>query len=254
MSPTAFKQQLLQLIAEIEECHDLCQKIRRTRSLGSTHESIDLFQKDILPSALKIEDAYRAEVASVGSRMDLGDETARSQLNRSIRDLQLTVSTRLAEIASPRRHDHVQVESPGFKKLRERWWKIIRDVLDILSELGRRLSSMKAIPPGLSPEEFARRADIRNYVSVPDRKVAPRSDEMIVKNKDLEKLMSHMKNSWVEIEEQGLPAWQNAFDAAKIVFHKPSGFIQPLSKHVRFPEPEWRGRGSSHSGSTRGGW
>lgn len=247
MSPRAFEQLLGQLTAEIEECDNLCQAIRRNRCVGSTTTALDGFQLDLLSMASKLNSKYREYRVANGSRMETGDDQARSELNNHIRDLQLTIQSRLLEIANNRipRNSNGMV-SPHFGQLHERYLKICSGVATTINSLGIRFRSEKAFIA--RPEE---------YRSSPEREVrrsyraekVPRSDESIVLNRDLEKLVAHMKNSWVEIEDRsGRLAWENAFDSKILVHKRPSGFIKQ-ARHVRIQEPSEAGY---WSGSSRG--
>lgn len=231
MSPTAFKQQVSQLIAELEKCDDLCQAIRANRRVGSTTEALDLLQHDILSSATSIDSQFKTLRSIIGSRADLGDEVSRSNLNHSIRELQLTVQTRLSEVAYKRRGERDPIEVPGFRKLNERWVKIHFDVSETIESLGLRLKSKvetvtpKPVLKKTSPEPTTR---------------VPRYDESIISNGQLEDFIAHMKNSWEERESRGEIYYVNVFDRAKTQWERPTGaFIKalPARKTVRVQEP-----------------
>ncbi|CZR59514.1 uncharacterized protein PAC_09406 [Phialocephala subalpina] len=229
MSPTAFKQQISQLITDLEKCDDLCQAIRANRRVGSTTEALDLLQSDILSSATSIDSQFKTLRSIIGSRMDLGDEVSRTNLNHSIQELQLTVQPRLSEIAHKRRRERDPIEVPGFRKLHERWVKIHFDVSEALDSLGLRLKSVTVTPKPVlkktNPEPTTR---------------VPRYDEQIISNRQLEEFVAHMKNSWEERESRGEIYYVNAYDK-KTQWERPAGaFIKalPARKTVRVQEPE----------------
>ncbi|KAF8855521.1 hypothetical protein BDZ45DRAFT_560284, partial [Acephala macrosclerotiorum] len=214
-----FKQQVLQLIIELEKCDDLCQAIRANRRVGSKTEALDLLQHDILSSATSIDSQFKTFRSTVGSRMDLGDEVSRTNLNHSIRELQLTVQARLSEIAYKRRGERDPVEVPGFRKLHERWVKIHFDVSETFESLGRRLKSKVET---VTPRPVLKK-------TAPESIRVPRYDESVISDRQLGDIVAHMKNSWEEREERGEIYYVNVFNKEKTQWERPSGaFIKAL--------------------------
>ncbi|KAE8448956.1 hypothetical protein EG329_008752 [Mollisiaceae sp. DMI_Dod_QoI] len=254
MSPTAFKQQIAQLVSELEKCDDLCQAIRSNRRLGSTSDALDLLQHDILNSATSIDSSFKALRSIIGSRMDLGDELARSKLNHSIRELQLTIQPRLSEIAYRRREGSTRdlVEIPGFRKLNERWIKIHYDVSENLESLGHRLKALaKSSDSAPTPKPAFKKSE--PVPAAAAGRVA-RHDESIISNRQLDDLVAHMKMCWVEKEERGEVVYVNVFDEKKVQWERPSGYVKALEsrRRVRVQDPaEHSASGWSHGSK---GW
>jgi hypothetical protein len=228
MSPTAFKQQVAQLVSEITRCFELCDAIRTNRRLGSTHEALDQLQLGLKDSAHEIQIEYGTLRNVIGSRMELGDETARTTLTKAIRDVQSSIQPRLNDIAY-RRRDSRDPEVPGFRELSRKLAKVEGGVLEALESLGRRLGEPKPeIPkPTTTPKQ--------------PQKPKLKLDEAVISLKELEALMGHMKNSWVETAVAGKILYVNVFDDKKSQWDRPKGFIKALP-HAPKPatrHPTW---------------
>jgi hypothetical protein len=221
MSSTAFMQQVTQLLAEMTRCYEFCDAIRANRRLGSTHEALDDLQSRIKQSAYKIQHEYGILWRVFGSRIELGDETARNALNRAIRTVQSNLEPRLSDIAYRRRDSH-DPENLGFRKLGEKMTKIEMDVLEELENLATRFENItkSKVPKPTTPKQPV--------------KPKLKTDEVIVSLKELDILMQHMKSSWVETLVAGKILYVNAFDDKKIQWEKPDGFIKALP---RVPKP-----------------
>lgn len=218
MSPTAFKQQITQLLAEVTKCYQFCDAVRENRRLGSTHEALDKLQYGIKSSAWNIQNAYGELRDDCGSRVELGDETACTTLNRAIRTVQSNIQTRLSEIAYRQRDSH-EPENPGFRKLSDKMANVEADVLDELESLGTRFKN--------APMEVPKPA-------APTQPAKPRlqTEEVIVLSKELDTLVQHIKSSWIETSVSGEIFYVNAFDDMKIQWERPSGFIKALPRAV----------------------
>jgi len=230
MSPTAFKQQVAQLVSEITRCFELCDAIRTNRRLGSTHEALDQLQVALKTSANDIQIEYGTLRNVIGSRMELGDEAARTTLTKAIREVQSNIQPRLNDIAY-RRRDSRDPEVPGFGELSRKLAKVDGGVLEALESLGRRLAEPKPeIPKPTAPKQ--------------PQKPKLKTDEAIVSLKELEVLMAHMKNSWIETAVTGKILYVNAFDDKKSQWETPKGFIKALP-HAPKPtthRPIWEHR------------
>ncbi|TVY31631.1 hypothetical protein LSUB1_G008489 [Lachnellula subtilissima] len=217
-----------QLLAEMTKCYQLCDAIRENRRLGSTHEALDKLQSDIKHGVWNIQNAYDELRDDYGSRVELGDETARTTLNRAVRTVQSNIQTRLSEIAY-RQRDSQNRENPGFRKLNDQMTNVEAVVLDELESLGTRFKNATTeVPKPVVPRQPA----------TPKLK----TDEVILLSKDLDILMQHMKNSWIETSVAGEIFYVNAFDDKKTQWGRPRGFIKALPGAVPRPttsRPSW---------------
>ncbi|TVY91645.1 hypothetical protein LAWI1_G006808 [Lachnellula willkommii] len=221
MSPTAFQQQVTQLLAEVTKCYEFCDAVRENRRLGSTHEALDTLQYGIKSSAWNIQNAYGELRDDYGSRVELGDETARTALNRAIRTVQSNIQARLSEIAYRQRDSH-EPENPGFRMLNDKMANMEADVLDELESLGTRFKNATTeVPKPAAPTQPA--------------KPKLRTDEVIVLSRDLDMLVQHMKSSWIETSVAEEVFYVNAFDDKKRQWERPSGFIKALPRAA--PKP-----------------
>jgi hypothetical protein len=218
MSPTAFKQQVTQLISDLVKCYELCDAILQHRRLGSTHESFDRLQDGLKSSASQIQSQYNLMRKVIGSRMDQADEKARQAINTSIRDLQLEVRTKLFDIAYKRRDGRDSPPLPGFRDLLKRWRRIEQGVMDTLQALGQRLEEKKS---NSSPKRSYAVKEVDKYVIHEDV-----ADEVTIRLQDLDILLDHMKNSWIEKNVAGNVLYINKFDASKTQWEKPTGYIK----------------------------
>ena len=225
MSPTAFRQQVTQLISEVTRCHELCEAIRSNRRLGSTTEALDRLQAGLRSATTTIQTEFNTLRRVIGSRFDLGDETARNLLNRSIRELQIDIKTKLNDIAYPI-SSREYPELPGFRDLYRRWQRIEEDVIGTLETLARRLeqSALKSEP---------------KLALKPQPKPAPKTDEVVISLKELDRLLDHMKNSWEERLVAGQILYVNTFDDKKQQWERPSGFIKAAPKAKPVMTPTW---------------
>lgn len=222
MSPTAFKQQLTQLASELKRCLELCDEIRVNRHLPRTTETLDRLQSGIKHTINTIDIEFNAIRRFIGSRMDLGDEAARISLQRAIRDVQTDIHVKLSDIAYKRR-DIQEREAPGFRDIHKRLQGVEAHVFMTLESLSRRLEASKAVPEAPKP-------------SIPK----PRTDEAVVKLKELDRMLEHMKNSWVEKVVAGRILYVNVFDDKKSTFDRPNGFIKELPRAARPAKvPSW---------------
>ncbi|KAF4630476.1 hypothetical protein G7Y89_g7661 [Cudoniella acicularis] len=225
MSPSAFKQQVTQLISELTRCFELCDAIRANRRLGSTHEALDSLQYGLKESAHGIQLEFNALRKVIGSRMDLGDETARNSMNRAIREVQTSIQARLFDIAYRKRdretHDP---ELPGFRDLLRKVERIEDTASDTLEDLGQRFESEKQEAAKPKPQPQPKK-------EAPKPK--PKTDEAIISLKELDYLINHMKNSWVEKSVAGKSLYVNVFDDKKTQWEKPEGFIKALPRQPK---------------------
>jgi hypothetical protein len=223
MSPTALTQQITHLLSELSHCLNLCTSVLQNRRLGSTHSALDTLQSTLTLSSQTISAEFSSLRNLIGSRMDLGDEVSRTAISRATRDLREDVVEKLEKIAFPR--EGRRGERAGFRELGRRVEGIEFEVSKILEGLGGRLRATKA--ERLTPTKPTA------YHHGEGR----RQDEVCISLKELDLLMAHMKNSWIEkVDSRGQRVWVNALDEKKIVLEKPEGFI----KGMRVREKEAR--------------
>jgi hypothetical protein len=248
MSPTAFKQQVTQLVSELTRCWELCEAIRANRKLGPTTDALNRLQAGLKSSASSIQVEFTTIRKLVGSRFDLGDETSRHSLNRSIREVQSDIQTRLADIAYKRRESH-DPELPGFRDLLRKWHRIEENVTYTLEDLGQRLEDAKVAPkPKPQPKPEAKPEPKPAKQEQPKTKPIPhKADEVVISLKELDHLLEHMKNSWVEKNVAGQILYVNAFDDRKSQWEKPDGFIKALPKPTKPQKaPVWEEEKPTH--------
>jgi hypothetical protein len=240
MSPTpqAFKQQVLDLIAELRVCDTLIEAIRTNRRLGTT-EKLDRLQSSLSASQRTIESSFTSWRRIIGSRMDLGDESARAVLDRAIRDLQNTVQRKLKDVATNRVREKHEREVPGFGELWRRWIAIENTVISAIDTCGEHYECAPVqdnhTPPRPSP--------IHQYTPQPVQEpTRPRvnPDEVVISIKDLVELRNHMKNSWVErsLGTRGT-CFVNVFDENDVRWERPDGFVKCLPRGARIPRPAY---------------
>lgn len=234
MSPTAFKQQVGQLLAELAKCNELCNAIRENRRVGSVHQALDNLQSGFKDSASRIQVEYAASRKIIGSRMELGDETSRSFLSRAIRDVLSSIQPRLHDVAYRRRESH-DPQLPGFRDLSRKLANIEADVLDALNDLARRIDAAKPEIP--KPTTFKHAPKPQQQQPQPQQPRPQQKDDLIVSKKELDILVQHMKNSWHEVSVAGKILYVNAFDDQKSRWDRPEGFIKTLP---RAPKPATR--------------
>lgn len=250
MSPTAFKQQINQLLSELSRGLELCNAVLTNRRLGSTHAALDSLQTGLTLAISGTTTEFSTLRKLIGSRMDLGDEQSRTSLNRAIREVQGDVNTRLMDIAYPRgeRERRDQQKPPGFRELLKKIERIENEVSHTLEGLGQRLQASKPVPkPTTTPEKT---------------KPKFKADEVVISPKELDHLLEHMKNSWIETRVVGKPLWVNVFDDKKVSWERPvSGFVREMEikkKVVRTPmweqEQEYQRKPKRDVWEHQGGW
>lgn len=248
MASTAFRQQITQLLSDLTRCYELCDAIKHNRRLGSTHESFDRLQDGIQSSASEIQLQFNLLRKVIGSKMDQGDEKARSAMDISVRDTQMEVRAKLFDIAYKRRDGRDSPELPGFRDLLRRWRMIEREVTDTLQNLGQRLEEKKTKKDDEKEEKKDRKDRKKKYStktysvkSTTDKNDSSDEDEadddeneaVTIRLKDLDTLINHMKNSWVEKWAAGEILYVNKFDTSKTQWERPTGYIKHLPRSSR---------------------
>ena len=225
MLSTAFRQQVSQLLFGLTECYELSDAILTNRRLGSTHKSFDRLQDGLRASASGIQLQFNFLRKAIGSRMDQGDIKARTAMDISVRNTQVEVRSKLFDIAYKRRDKWDSAKSPGFKELLRCCKTIEREVIDTLQSLGQRLEEKKC--------DDMKRTTATTYAvhSMSEKYDEPNeNEEVTIRSKDLDTLLNHMKNSWVEKWFAGNILYVNKFDAAKTQWETPTGYIKQLAR------------------------
>lgn len=223
----AFRQQVIQLLSDLTRCYELTDAILTNRRLGSTHDSFDRLQDGLKASASEIQLWFNLLRRVIGSKMDQGDEKARSAMDISVRDTQMVVRAQLFDIAYKRRDKREPAEAPGFKDLLRRCRVIEREVTDILQNLGQRLEEKSDDKKITTTKTYAVKSTVDNFEEHNG------DEEVAIRLKDLDTLLNHMKNSWVEKRVAGEILYINKFDAAKTQWERPTGYIKQLARSSR---------------------
>jgi hypothetical protein len=175
--------------------------------------------------------------------MDQGDEKARSAMEVSVRDTQMEVRAKLFDIAYKRSDGRDSPELPGFRDVLRRWRMIEREVTDTLQNLGQRLEEKK-IGKKDKDDEKKNRKDRKKTTKTYSVKSTTDKDEdssdedednedVTIRLKDLDALLNHMKNSWIEKWVGGEILYVNKFDTAKTQWERPTGYIKHLPRSSR---------------------
>ena len=234
MSPTAFKQQVAQLISHLTRCYELCDNIIANRRISERHEHLNNLRAGLKAACSAIQIEFNTLRKVLGSRMDLGDDPARHALNRNIRELEIDIEARLYDIAS-RRTDGL----PGFRDMLRKVQGIEDGSKDIIEDLGERLRAPPMpIPiarPTTTPKPTEKPATPRPATPKPKK-----TDEVVMSVKELEKLLSHVKSCWEERNVAGKTLYVNCFDDTRRQWERPEGFIKSLPKVAKPPRtPSW---------------
>ena len=174
--------------------------------------------------------------------MDQGDERARSAMEISVRDTQMEVRAKLFDIAYKRRSGRDSPELPGFRDLLRRWTMIEREVADTLQNLGQRLEKKKEKKKDKDDEKKdkdkkkkSKTYSIRSTTDKSDESEDEddESEDVTIRLKDLDTLLNHMKNSWVEKWVAGEILYVNKFDSTKTQWERPTGYIKKVPRSSR---------------------
>lgn len=164
--------------------------------------------------------------------MDQGDDKARSAMETSVRDMQMEIRAKLFDIAYKRRDGRDSPELPGFRELLRRWRMIEREVADTLQGLGQRLEEKKAEKKSDDKKKTTTKSyEVKSTADIYEEQEA--TEEVTIRLQDLDILLKHMKNSWVEKWVGGDILYINKFDSAKTQWEKPTGYIKQLPRSSR---------------------
>jgi hypothetical protein len=222
MSPTAFQHLVTDLVAHLHKCRQLCDRIYSNRHISRENGNLENLRAGLKTCSNSIWFEFNALRNIVGSRLDLGDDTARHSLKRNISDLESHVEARLRDI------EHRRNEGPpSFRDILRRVERIEEKAKTVLIDLGRRLECKPAGKPAHKPAVL---------IPIPHHKTkSPKPKKIegaIVSVKERDNLRWHLMNSWEERLVGGMILYVNCQDETRTQWSKPEGFIKPLPRHV----------------------
>lgn len=232
MSPAAFQHRVTDFMAILRRCREDCDAIVAFRHISHEHGNLDNLRAALNTSSSSVWFEFNSLRNLLGSRMDLGDETARHAMSSHIRDLEASVQTRLRNIAL-----RVIVGPAGFKDLLKKVERIGEKVKTTLIDLGVRLNRGARSPPLPLPAPVR---IVRSPTPVAPARPArkPSTKPKKVAFADDDNLRHHLKNSWEEIMVGNAILYVNCYDRTKTSWTRPNGFIKPLARRPA-PTPVW---------------
>ncbi|PMD55434.1 uncharacterized protein K444DRAFT_88437 [Hyaloscypha bicolor E] len=218
MSPTTFKDQYTTFLSTLNNSYDLCQIIRATRRFGSAPTpNFDAFQSYTLTSKQNLAYTFTSLRSACGSRFDLGDTIARTELDRAVRSL-LAIQSKLSGIA----YGHER--TGGFQSLLYQLQTLEAEALSTFSGLKYRLEITQQHKEDPKPKSILKKS---------------RTDEVVIGIAKLDAYTSHMKNSWVETEVDGEVFYVNVFDGKKKQWERPKdAFVMLLPRNEKPKAPK----------------
>jgi hypothetical protein len=230
MSPTAFRHKVTDLVAHLLRCREYCDAVVANRHISREHSNLDNLRAALKTCSNGVWFEFNALRNVLGSRMDLGDESARYWLSYNIRDLEWHVELRLRDIAL-RRNDG----PAGFKDILRKVERIEEKVKTIMIDLGRRLGT-----PTLA---FAPAPVVTSSILLPRSPRRRETKSKRVSFTAVDTLRHHLKDSWEEELVGNRVLYVNCYDRTKTQWERPNGFIKPLSRSVGVPV--WAPSGST---------
>jgi len=223
-SPNAFRLLFFRLQSELTRCYELCIAVRQNRRIGNKHEALDGLEEGLASTISSLQIEYDTLYRIVGSRMDLGDEVARSELNHTISALSNDIRTRLEDVAYKRESSDGYSQSsrgrrtrPGFNDLARKLNRLEAIVEDTLACLSHRLDPMLLLPATPEPK-----------VKLP-KKPAHSKEKHVLSLQEVDRMMAHMKRCWEEQLVDGNILYVNCWDSNDTQWEKPEGgFIKGL--------------------------
>jgi hypothetical protein len=225
MSPTAFQHRVTELVAHLLRCREHCDAIAANRHISREHGNLDNLRAALKTCSNGVWFEFHALRNVLGSRMDLGDETARHALSHNIRDLEASVESRLRDIALRR------VDGPaGFKDMLRRVERIEEKVKTAMIDLGGRLGhGARALFLAPVPAAATRMPAIL-VPSLPKRRATTKTKTKKVAFQEVDTLRHHLKESWEETLVGNRVLYVNCYDKKKTTLVRPNGYIKPLPK------------------------
>lgn len=227
MSPAAFHHRVTDFVAHLLRCREYCDAIHANRFISGEHGRLENLRAALKTASNSVWFEFNALCNVLGSRMDLGDETARHALSHNTRDLEVIVELRLRDIALRR------LDGPaGFKDMMKRVERIEEKVKTAMIDLGGRLGhgSSRALVPFAAPTAVMPSRPAAILVpAVPKRKVTTRAKKVKFVEVD-NSSRNHLKDSWEETLVGNTVLYVNCFDRTKTTWVRPNGYIKPLPK------------------------
>lgn len=238
MSSNAFRNQITDLVGHLLRCRQVCDTIAANRRISSEHGNLDNLRAGIKTCSNAVWFEFTALRNVVGSRMDLGDETARHDLGRNIRDLESDVEDRLRDIAARRSRG-----PPAFKDILRKVERIEEKVKTAMVDLGQRIRS----PPAVKKTPVAMKTTFlvpplsQRTAKAKPKSILKKVDRAVTPPKEMDKLRDHLMHSWEERIVGNTIVYVNCYDETMTQWVKPDGYIKPLSKPVAIPvrAPVW---------------
>lgn len=237
------------MTAELTRCIELCEEIRANRRLGSTQENLDRLQSSLESGEMSLPTTYNDIRKQTGSRMDIGDEKARNEMNQHLLSIQTTLKPRLKEIAYPTRpRARHEKEQSGFVDLHRQWKVIHRDASETIISLSRRITTTSVPAPPSAPTPPSPLPSKVKPASSPtaDKPKSKKSDDITISLTEFHHMLAHMQNSWEEVVVGGRIMYVNCLDKEKKSWEMPAGgaFIKttprlPTSKSEKRKTVSW---------------
>jgi hypothetical protein len=227
MSPAPFAQQVSYLIDTLSSCETHCNNIRLNRSLGSKTINLDNLQSSLTASVVAIESRFATLERLLGSQIQLGDDISRNALNRSIRELEFDIETRLNDISNRKERakgsGDEKVKKMGFGIMNEKVLRIEGEVVYLLDDLARRVETS---------QQHQQQQQQQYPEPLPQQKKQHHEeDEAVISLQELGVLVQHLKNSWIEKNVNGRILYVNCFDDKVSQWDMPEGgFIRSLPR------------------------
>jgi len=214
MTTTGFKARVALLTEELSNCIRLCIDIRENRKNGRNNRNLSQLTTALESAQYAIPVEYSATRKILGARMDAGDDSARSEMDGYIWELQNRIKPKLRDIARP--HGD---KGECLKELLSIWNRTYLDYSNTIGSLSRRIQEKAANKP--TPDEKPRK---------------PKETEgFSISMEEFVRMLEHMKNSWEETYVAGKVLYVNAFDKNKSQWEVPDGFIKAYPRRARVP-------------------
>jgi hypothetical protein len=223
MSPTAFQHQITELVAHLLRCREHCDTILTNRRISREHGNLDNLRAGLKTCSNSIWFEFNALRNILGSRIDLGDETARHAVSRNTRDLEASVEYKLRDIAARRNNG-----PPGFKDILRTVERIEEKVKTAMIDLGSRFGAGTPSSTALLSTAMVR---VR---TAPKLKSAMKSSNRVSLT-EVDNLRDHLKDSWEETRVGSSILYVNCYDRSKTQWTRPHGYIKPLPKPAVVP-------------------
>jgi hypothetical protein len=231
MSPAAFQHRVTDFVAHLLRCREHCDAINANRYISREHGRLENLRAALKTASNSVWFEFNALRNVLGSRMDLGDETARHALSHNTRDLEVIVESRLRDVALRR------IDGPaGFKDMIKKVERIEEKVKTAMIDLGGRLGhgSSRALVAFAAPSALvSSRPAVIVVPSRPKRRATTKPKKVKFVEVDSSS-RHHLKDSWEETLVGNTVLYVNCYDRTKTTWVRPDGYIKPLPKPAVF--------------------